>query len=216
MGFTSIMYFIFRARTRRDSYVSLVNSKVTVKLDKNVQLVDNPEKRTIKYNVKVPVGTSKTKLFQLQVSSGTLSSSTTSLRMSAEVEQIKEKTQKFCKECGQVGEPHKFTADLPFQTGCLESICKSDLGLDVFMKDMESEPGYVIGSTSKLVLGVIVNNKINGEPAYKPTISIVYPFKLKLSQSIANCNEKNEGPDRTERRLVCGVNGPIFPGDLSK
>ena len=138
--------------------------------------------------------------------------------MSGVVEQIQEKSQNFCKECGKVGEPHKFAAELPFQTGCLESTCKSDLGLDVFMKDLESEPGYVIGSTSKLVLGVIVNNKINGEPAYKPAISLVYPAKLKLSQLIANCNEKSEeeDPSKPERRLTCLLNGPIFPGDQTK
>ena len=141
--------------------------------------------------------------FNMRVSSD-LSSSVSKLSFTALVSQVPEPTQNFCQECGIVEAPKTVSADLQFQTGCESETCKSDLKLDVFMKDYETEPYFVIGSSKKLTIAVLVEN-IYGEPAYAPSVEIVYPPKLKLSQIVSGC----EGRE-SQNRLTCRLPGPIF------
>ena len=97
-------------------------------------------------------------------------------------------------------------------------MCRSDLGVDIYLQDLETEPWYVIGSTPSLVLGAVVANKEAGEPAYNPALRLRYPATLHLKQMISNCVEKNtDSEDRnSERTLVCKIPGPLFPGNSYK
>ena len=188
--------------------------RVKVRLDKNCKLLSDPENNgTITFDLKVPLGQKRSQTFDVSVETGSLSSATSSVRISAEAEQIWEKSRNFCKFCGKVEAPYKFSAKLPFQTGCKDSVCRSDLDLDVFMEGLETEPYYVIGSSARINLAVIVSNKDVGEPAYKPAVTVKYPGNLQLSQQIDGCVQKNPDDSFQEQTLNCLLSGPIFPGD---
>ena len=194
-----------------------IHVKVKVDLDKNCQLISEPENNgTIIFELRVPMGQERSQSYDVSVETGSLSSATSSVRVNVEAEQIWEKRTTFCKFCGKVDEAiHKFAGILPFQTGCKDSVCRSDLDVDVFMEGLETEPHYVIGSSARINLVVIVSNKDLGEPAYKPAVTVKYPGSLQLSQQIDGCVQKN--PDQSdstqEQTLNCLLSGPIFPGD---
>ena len=81
--------------------------RVKVKLDKNCKLLSDPENNgTITFDLKVPLGQERTQTFDVSVETGSLSSSTSSVRISAEAEQIWEKSRNFCKFCGKVEAPY--------------------------------------------------------------------------------------------------------------
>merc|ERR1719369_1666315 len=125
------------------------------------------------------------------------------LRMTATVEQIEFATDSFCKECGRAEGSHQLENQIAFQTGCKSVKCISDLKVDAFMQDQERYP-YVIGSSDKLVLVVIVYN-IDGEPAYKPRVKIRYPKSLQLTKRVC---EQSEADDYG--LLSCHLPGPIL------
>ena len=209
-------YLLFRAVTKGKANLRDILVRVHVKLDKNCKLLSEPENNgTITFDLKVPLGQDRSKSFDVSVETGSLSSSTSSVKINAEAQQIWEKRRSFCKFCGKVESSHKFAAELPFQTGCKDSVCRSDLDLDVFMEGLETEPHYVIGSSARINLAVIVSNKDEGEPAYKPAVTVKYPGNLQLSQQIDGCVQKNPDPSDSaqEQTLNCLLSGPIFPGD---
>ena len=207
---------LFRAVTKAKANLRDILVRVHVKLDKNCKLISDPENNgTIIFDLKVPLGQERSQSFDVSVQTGSLSSSTSSVKINAEAQQIWEKRRSFCKFCGKVESSHKFAAELPFQTGCKDSVCRSDLDLDVFMEGLETEPHYVIGSSARINLAVIVSNKDEGEPAYKPAVTVKYPGNLQLSQQIDGCVQKNPDPSDSgqEQTLNCLLSGPIFPGD---
>ena len=195
--------------------VSSVKARVTVMLDKNTQLVNDPDRDPIEYEVRIPVGRKSERSFDVIVNSESLSSSTASIKMSATVAQVHEDSYSFCRDCGVARDVAKFSSEIPFQTGCRRETCQSDLSLEVFIPEMENEPYFVIGSTSKLKVGIIVNNleRREGETSYKPTISIKYPTKLKLFQLIADANCVD---NQLEKNIICQLQGPITPGNYKK
>ena len=208
-----------RALTKAKANLRDILVQVKIKLDKNCQLLSEPENNgTVIFDLKVPVGQERSQSYGVSVETGALSSSTSSVLISAEAEQVWEKTRSFCRHCGKVEAPLKFSAELPFQTGCKDSVCRSDLSLDMFMEGLETEPYFVIGSSTRINLIVIVSNKDQGEPAYKPAVTVKYPGNLQLSQQIDGCVQRN--PDlsdsNTEQTLNCLLSGPIFPGDNKK
>ena len=211
-----ILNLLCRALTKAEANLRDILVRVKVKLDKNCKLLSEPENNgTITFDLKIPVGQERSQSYDVSVETGSLSSSTSSVRINAEAEQIWEKRRNFCKFCGKVEAPHKFSADLPFQTGCKDTVCRSDLDLDVFMEGLETEPHYVIGSSARITLAVIVSNKDQGEPAYKPAVTVKYPGNLQLSQQIDGCVQRNPDPSDSsqEQTLNCLMSGPIFPGD---
>ena len=195
-----------------DYYMSNIKSKVTVKIDKNAEFTDDPDIKETKYELNAPVGTDEEcKVFTLKASSMFSSTTISSLRMSATIEQIDSVSQSFCKECGKIQSHHQFENQIAFQTGCKSEKCISDLKVEAYMQDQERYP-YVIGSSDKLTFGVIVSN-IDGEPAYKPTLQIKYPKSLQLSKSVVYC-EQSEAEDYG--RLSCHLPGPILPSESQK
>merc|ERR1711936_1029186 len=81
--------------------------------------------------------------------------------------------------------------------------CISDLKVDVDIQDQERYP-YVIGSSDKLILAVIVYN-IDGDPAYKPRLKIRYPKSLQVAKRVC---EESEAEDYG--LLSCHLPGPIL------
>ena len=190
--------------------MSDVYSKVTVRIDKNSEISDDGASREIVYNVRIPVGAgSKCKDVSMIATSTTLTSTTKSLRMKGEVEQILESSRAFCAECGLVREKKKFDGELPFQTGCNSEICLSDLRVGLYIKDLGKDQPYLIGSSDGLVLGVTVENGMEGEPAYLPSLTVRYPISLQLKQELSSCQHRQTPQHGL---LVCSLTGPIVPG----
>ena len=179
---------------------------MSVNLDKNTELVNDPNKTVLEFTQRIPVGGQEAKK-SFNIKANVDSSSTSSIKMKGEMEQVMEKSYRFCPNCGVALEPAIFSSDITFQTGCKNKVCRSDLTLDAFMKDMEREPYFVIGSSSKMVVSVIVKNQEESEPAYKPKVIIKYPASLKISQLIVDCGDNEE-----DKILTCYFPGPLLQG----
>ena len=193
-----------------EQYVRDINSKVTVIIDKNSQISDDTRSDTIQFTERIPVGgDKKCRTESMIATSTTLTSTTKSLRMLGQVEQIPESSGSFCADCGLVRRPHKFSGELPFQTGCNSDICQSDLGLELSINQLAEGEAFVIGSSALLVLEVTVQNTMEGEPAYLPRLSLRFPRVLELKQALSSCNHRE-----TPRGgiLACSLPGPLLPG----
>ena len=194
-------------------YMSNIKSRVTVKIDKNSEFISSPDDKESTFDVFAPVGSEeKCTALPMKASSTISATSVPYLTMRATVEQVFESSsQAFCKECGRVREKHQFKNEITLQTGCKSDKCISDLQVESYVADQERGP-YVIGSTKKLVLGVIVSNQA-GEPAYAPNVLIKYPKSLQLVKSVHNC-EQSEAEDYG--RLSCRLPGPILESKEQK
>ena len=191
-----------------------INTKVTVIIDKNSQISGDKRSEKIEYTERIPVGGEKQCWTESMIAtSTTLTSTTKSLRMLGQVEQIPESPGSFCGDCGVVREPHKFSGELPFQTGCNSDICQSDLGLEVTINQLSEAESFVIGSSDLLVVVVTVENTMQGEPAYLPRLSLKYPLILGLKQALSSCNHR-ETPQ--SGILACSLPGPLLPGDRQR
>ena len=202
------------ASTILQQYVSDVYSRVSVRIDKNSEISDDEESEEIVYNVRLPVGGSLScKDVSMIATSTTLTSTTKSLRMTGTVEQILERSSSFCRECGVVREPLTFLGELPFQTGCNSEICQSDLRLMAVIKGQEEDKPYVIGSSDRLVLELTVENGLEAEPAYLPSLTVRYPAILQLKQELSPCQHRHSPQHGL---LVCSLPGPLLPGDRER
>ena len=198
------------ASTVLDHHVRNINSKVTVIIDKNSQISDDRRSDKIEYTELIPVGGEKQcRTESMIATSTTLTSTTKSLRMLGQVEQIPESSGSFCAECGLVRRPHKFSGELPFQTGCNSDICQSDLGLELSINQLAEGEAFVIGSSPVLVASVTLQNTREGEPAYLPRLSLKYPGVVELKQEISSCYQHG-------LQLDCSLPGPIMPGDSQR
>ena len=169
-----------------------INTKVTVIIDKNSQISGDKRSEKIEYTERIPVGGEKQCWTESMIAtSTTLTSTTKSLRMLGQVEQIPESPGSFCGDCGVVREPHKFSGELPFQTGCNSDICQSDLGLEVTINQLSEAESFVIGSSPLLSVAVTVQNTMQGEPAYLPRLTLKYPKLLELKQDLSSCHHRD-------------------------
>ena len=186
-------------------YMSNIKSKVTVRIDKNAEFTDFPGIKESIFEIYAPVGRDEEcKVFTMKPALMFSTNTISSLRMSATVEQMDSSSQSFCKECGKVQSKHQFDNQIALKTGCQSDKCISDLKVEAYMEDQERSP-YVIGSSDKLALGVIVSN-INGEPAYMSVLQVKYPKSLQLSKSVHNCKQ-SEAEDYG--RLSCYLTNPL-------
>ena len=186
-------------------YLSNIKSRVSVKIDKNAEFTDQPGIKTREFDITAPVGREEEcTVFALKPSLAFSSTTVSSLRMSATVEQIKSSSQSFCKECGMIEKKHQFDNQLALTTGCASDPCISDLEVEVFMSGQEGAP-YTIGSTEKLVVGVVVTN-LGTEPAYMAVAKLKYPKSLHLAKSVQNCKQSEA---EYYGLLLCYLNNPL-------
>ncbi|XP_050085655.1 integrin alpha-PS3-like [Anopheles aquasalis] len=96
----------------------------------------------------------------------------------------------FCEDCALLdpNEPVRLVRKVSFKTGCRSEVCVSDLQLSARWLDIDSEGGYILGSTKKASLEYTVYNA--GENAYLPQLNVtLVPSRLTLAKLTSECRQ---------------------------
>uniref|UniRef100_A0A2M4BAM3 Putative vitronectin receptor alpha subunit n=2 Tax=Anopheles marajoara TaxID=58244 RepID=A0A2M4BAM3_9DIPT len=96
----------------------------------------------------------------------------------------------FCENCALLdpNQPVRLVRKVSFKTGCRGEVCVSDLQLSARWLDIDSEEGYILGSTKKASLEFTVYN--GGENAYLPQLNVtLMPTRLTLAKLTSECRQ---------------------------